>query len=91
MYRNSSRGNVVTLSGRSISYPPAIRIETNRKAIIDSVKLEKWLLMQGRDEAIARGDDYFLILVQNEKEGRLSQATKDFINQYLFGKENLAM
>ncbi len=76
---------MITLSGRVISSPPIIRLDTNRKACMDLVKVEMWLLRQGKEEAIARNDDYFQVFIQGEKAGKLPQATKDCINQYLFG------
>lgn len=75
-----------TITGREIPNPPQIRLDSNRKAINDLKKLDQWLLDQAFDEAKSRNDDYFPLLIKNEKAGKLPVATKESINLYLFGE-----
>lgn len=77
---------MITLTGRVITNPPLIRISSNRKALNDIKKVQQWLLDNAREEAEHKQDSYFLLLIKNEKAGKLPQATIDSLNVYLFGK-----
>jgi hypothetical protein len=76
---------MLTLSGRSIPNPPAIRLDSSRKAANDIKRIEAWLLTNAIAEAKTRGDDYNLTWMIGEKPGKLPPATVDNLNVYLFG------
>jgi len=75
-----------TITGRSIPYPPAIRLETSRKAAIDCKKVDDWLISQGIAEAVSRNDEYNLLTFRNLK--KLYTADRDLLNYYLFEKRD---
>ena len=63
---------------------PTIRLDTERKIIIDLKKFDNWLLKNAKEEAIIRNDDYNQIILNGMKEGKLTTADRYMINQYLF-------
>lgn len=77
-----------TITGRVISDPPKIRLDSNRKTINDLKKLDQWLLDQALEEAKSKNDDWFPLLIKNEVAGKLPVATRASINLYLFGETN---
>jgi len=66
---------------------PTIRLDTERKAIIDLKKFDNWLLKNAKEEAIIRNDDYNQTIFNGMKEGRLTTADRNMINQYLLPEE----
>lgn len=85
--RVSRGGKVTTLTGREIPAPPAIRTDTNRKAMRDVRKVEDWLVEQVQAEAEARNDEWGQTLFRGLDPRNLSPADKDAANLYLFGEE----
>lgn len=86
--RVASGGKIQTKSGRMIPQPPRVRTDTNRKATADLIKLDTWLLEQGRAEATATNNDYVQTLFKGLNPKKLSQGDKDTLNEYLFGESD---
>ena len=86
--------SITTLTGREIPAPPQITGGGGRKTANQVRSQLQWLLDQGIAEAEARGDDFNLSWMRNEKVGSLTkgnglpQATVDSLNEYLFGETN---
>jgi hypothetical protein len=76
---------VTTLSGRRIDAPPQIRLDSNRKTIIDLKKQQQWLLDEAYTEAFIKKDEFNLNWIKNEKPN-LPPAVIDSLNVYLFGQ-----
>lgn len=66
---------------------PTIRLDTERKIIIDLKKFDNYLLKNAKKEAIIRNDDYNQTIFNGMKEEKLTTADRDMINQYLLPEE----
>ena len=81
-------GKVKTQFNREIPAPLAIRLDTNRKAVIDLKKLDNWLIKNAKEEAFIRKDKYNQTIFNGIKEdSKLTTSDKEGINLYLFGEE----
>jgi len=81
-------GMVKTQFNREIPAPPAIRLDTDRKVVIDLKKLDNWLTKNAKEEAFIRKDKYNQTIFNGIKEGsKLTTSDKEGINLYLFREE----
>jgi hypothetical protein len=81
-------GEVVqTSSGRSTTPFPKIALDTKRKLSMTLRKAEEWLQSNALAEAEARGDEFNAQQFRNEKPGKMPKATKDSMEEYLFGEQ----
>ena len=78
---------VLTSSGRPTTPFPSFNFGTNRKAINSVRNVDAWLLQNAIDEARSRGDDYNLTIFSGESAKNLPQASKDSMEEYLFGEQ----
>jgi len=76
---------VKTLGGRNTSPFPKIDLETNRKAIATTKRVDKWLYDNAVEEAIFRKNDFVLNQFKCENPVKMPPATKDSMHLYLFG------
>jgi len=69
---------VLTLSGRKTSPFPKVTPRTLKK-------VDKWLLQNAYDEAVARGDNFNAVVFKSDLECKsIPQASKDSAEIYLF-------
>jgi hypothetical protein len=78
---------VTTASGRQTTPFPKGSVETNRKATAWVKRVEAWLHENAVAEAESRGDKFNLGQFKGENPAKLTQATKDSMEEYLFGSE----
>ena len=76
---------VLTASGRETTPFPKIHLDTDRKTALTVKRVDKWLYENALAEAEARGDDFNATSFRQENPARLPQATKDGMEEYLFG------
>lgn len=80
-----SEGDILkTLSGRDTSPFPKVSFETERKTKNTVKRVNKWLMQNALDEAVARGDDFNECWLKYSLKNP-SQADKDCAEMYLFG------
>lgn len=77
---------VATASGRSTTPFPQVSLDTNRKATSTLKRVERWLMVNASDEALARGDSLKARIFLANQE-RPSQSDKDSAEEYLFGEQ----
>lgn len=81
-------GEVVqTSSGRSTTPFPKIDVTSDRKAGNTVKRVDEWLHSNALAEAEARGDEWNAMQFRNEKPGKMPPATKDLMEEYLFGEQ----
>lgn len=78
---------VLTSSGRPTTPFPSFNFDTNRKATNSVRKVDEWLLQNAIEEAKSRGDDYNHTIFSGETAKNLPQASKDSMEEYLFGEQ----
>ncbi len=78
---------VLTSGGRKTTPFPKIATDTDRKATATVRRVDAWLLENAIAEAKARGDDFNLGWMQRENPASLPPATKDSLEEYLFGEQ----
>ncbi len=78
---------VLTSSGRPTTPFPPFNLSTGRKATNSVRNVDAWLHQNAIDEAKSRGDDYNLTMFSGESAKNLPQASKDSMEQYLFGEQ----
>jgi hypothetical protein len=76
-----------TSSGRKTTPFPKVDTSSNRKADNTVKRVDKWLWENAIAEARSRGDDFNLRQFESENPARLPQASKDSMNEYLFGQQ----
>lgn len=76
-----------TASGRTTTPFPKVDFDSNRKAINTEKRVQAWLQENAIAEAESRGDDYNARIFRNETPGRIPQASKDAMEEYLFGQQ----
>lgn len=83
-----SAGEVVTTSsGRQTTPFPNIDTSSDRKAQNTVKRVDKWLHENAVEEARSRGDDFNLTQFQSEDPANLPPASKDSMEEYLFGEQ----
>lgn len=85
MTRDYGYMKIKTLTGREID-SPSIRTVTQRKCVIDCIKADEWLRNEAIEEAIIKNDRFCLNHFKHSNPKELTQADKDGMHLYLFGK-----
>lgn len=75
----------ITASGRETTPFPAVDTSTNGKATNSVKRVDAWLHANAIAEAEARGDDFNLTQFKGEDPAYLPPASKDAMEEYLFG------
>ena len=84
----SSGEVVLSASGRRLSPFPTIKVDSNRKALNTLKRVDVWLIENALAEARARGDDFNALPFAQVLAGKvISQADKDWAEEYLFGEQ----
>ena len=78
---------VTTSSGRQTTPFPKIDTGSDRKAQNTIKRVDKWLHENAVKEAKSRGDDFNLTQFSAEDPARLPPASKDAMEEYLFGEQ----
>lgn len=78
---------IQTASGRPTTPFPKIATDTARKLSMTLRKAEEWLQSNAVLEAESRGDEFNALQFRNEKPGKMPKATKDSMEEYLFGEQ----
>lgn len=76
---------VTTATGRSTTPFPNIDVSSDRKATNTLSRVDSWLHANAIAEAESRGDKFNLASFRAENPARLPQASKDAMEEYLFG------
>jgi N12 class adenine-specific DNA methylase len=78
---------VTTSSGRETTPFPKIATDTDRKATATIRRVDAWLLENAIAEAESRNDRFNLTWMRNERADNLPPASKDSLEEYLFGQQ----
>lgn len=78
---------VLTSGGRQTTPFPTISTGTDRKTTATARRVDAWLMNNAIAEATVRGDDFNRIQFSQPRNGGLSQADKDGMEEYLFGEQ----
>ena len=78
---------VTTSSGRQTTPFPKIDMGTDRKTGSTLKRVDKWLYDNAVEEARARGDDFNLRQFEAEDPAKMPPASKDAMEEYLFGQQ----
>lgn len=76
---------VLTSSGNKTTPFPEVQIDTHRKALATVKRVDAWLRENAILEARRRGDTFNLPSFEREDPKNMPQATKDGMEEYLFG------
>ena len=83
-----SSGEVVeTSSGRQTTPFPKVNVKTDRGTAATLKKVEAWLQENAVAEAESRGDEFNALQFKNETPGKIPPASKDSMEEYLFGEQ----
>ena len=83
----SSGEVVLTSSGRKTTPFPQIKTDTNRKATATVKQVDAWLRDNAIAEARSRNDDFNARQFEFENPAKMPQASKDSMEEYLFGHQ----
>lgn len=77
---------ILTSSGRKTTPFPKVSTDTNRKTSATLKRVDAWLRDNAIAEAEARGDKFNASIFKSET-GKIPQASKDAMEEYLFGEQ----
>lgn len=79
--------SVLTASGRKTTPFPKLGFGSDRKTQNTVRRVDAWLHENAVAEAEARGDDYNATIFKGENPAKLPPASKDAMEEYLFGEQ----
>ena len=78
---------VLTTSGRKTEPFPEVKTDTERKTTATLKRVEEWLQRNALAEALSRDDQFNARMFAAEKPGNIPPASKDAMEEYLFGEQ----